>query len=79
MSDNIKPCPFCGGEAELDTRLHYRDLRHGVVERAVSVYCRQCSAEITVCVPDVPDITGEQVIEMWNKRSDIRALPTQAT
>ena len=64
----LKPCPFCGGEAELDSNISFREFVSGEISRAVSVYCRSCSAEITVCVPDVPDITPEQVADMWNSR-----------
>ena len=46
----------------------------GRIEDAVAVYCTSCSAEISVCVPDVPDIQPEQVAEMWNTQSPVEDL-----
>lgn len=70
MANELKPCPFCGGAAELDTRQGYTyfsrgQYRHGT---AVAVYCTECSVQISVCREDVPDIAPEAVIEMWNRR-----------
>jgi hypothetical protein len=41
MSDEPKllPCPFCGGDAEIDTRRGYRQLPTGVVGSGVAIYC----------------------------------------
>lgn len=66
----LKPCPFCGGQAELVSNMHFRAIVSGEIERAVSAYCTDCTAEITICVPDVPDIQPDQVAEMWNMRSE---------
>ncbi|UCV02337.1 Lar family restriction alleviation protein [Dechloromonas denitrificans] len=66
----LKSCPFCGGEAELDSNQSFREFVSGKISREVAVYCRHCSAEISVCVPDVPDITPEQVADMWNTRAE---------
>ena len=71
MLSELKPCPFCGGDAELDTMQPYRNFVSGQIESAVAVFCRDCSVQISVCVPDVPDITPEQVVEMWNRREDM--------
>lgn len=65
---NLKPCPFCGAHAELDENQSFKEFVSGRVSRSVAVYCTECSAEICICVPDVPDITAEQVAEMWNAR-----------
>lgn len=70
----LKPCPFCGGHAEADSNSSFREFVSGKISRQVTIYCAECSAEITVCVPDVPDITVEQIAEMWNKRSEIETL-----
>lgn len=73
----LKPCPFCGGEAELDANRSFREFVSGEISRAVSAYCTWCPAEITVCVPDVPDITPEQVAEMWNQRTESAAVAAE--
>lgn len=70
MSEELKPCPFCGGEAESDSMQAFRELSSGNISDAVAVYCRDCGAQISICKPDVPDITIEQVVGMWNTRTN---------
>ncbi len=48
----LKPCPFCGGEARLQS--FYKD--H-------CVYCRKCNASTMKYYP-----TKEEAIEAWNRR-----------
>lgn len=74
----IRPCPFCGSDAEIDTQRAYRNLRTGSVETAVAVYCVSCAAEQAICHADVPGLTREMVIELWNARIGHTAL-TEAT
>ena len=69
--DKMLPCPFCGGEAELDTAQNYRAI-NGHFGNRVVVYCADCGADQGTCVEDVPDIHPNEVIERWNKRA---ALP----
>lgn len=59
----IKPCPFCGGEAELwDNKLAYR--LYGVI-------CKECD-----CM--TPHFTtGEDAIEAWNRREPIDKIVEQ--
>ena len=66
---DLKPCPFCGGDAELDSMQPYRVFVSGKISVAVAVYCTECSAQISVCKLDDPDIQPEQVIDMWNRRT----------
>lgn len=67
-TDDLLPCPFCGGDAEMDTKQAFRAM-NGRMEDAIAVYCRQCVAQIDVCYSDVPDIEPSQVVEMWNTRN----------
>ncbi len=69
----LKKCPFCGGDAELDPRQGYRALGTGRMGNRVVAYCRDCGADMGVCIEDVPDITPEQVAEMWNRRAAVEA------
>lgn len=69
----LKPCPFCGGEAEMDTRQGYLALGTGRLGNRIAVYCRSCNADMGVCVEDVPDIEPEQVADMWNRRAAVEA------
>lgn len=67
----LKPCPFCGGAAELDTMRVYRNVRNGALVDAVAVYCIRCGAEMSVCRDDVPgsvDDLAHGLVEAWNSR-----------
>lgn len=50
--------------------LKYGQPRHG---NRVTVYCRECQADIGICVEDVPEVTLEMVTEMWNRRAHLAA------
>ncbi len=67
--DKLLPCPFCGGRAEMDTMTPFTSIFTGMSETGISAYCTDCSAEIMVCRPDVPDVKEEMVAEMWNTRA----------
>ena len=71
MTD-LKPCPFCGGVAESDSRRAYRALAGGQLGNACAVYCTACEADISVCLEDVPEWSTEEalqyVTERWNTR-----------
>lgn len=69
----LLPCPFCGGEAEMDTRQGYLALGTGRLGNRIAAYCRSCNADMGVCVEDVPDIEPEQVADMWNRRAAVEA------
>jgi len=76
MSEELKPCPFCHGPAEIDTRQGYLNYSNGKMEYAIAIYCTECGADISVCRGDVPDIQPEQVMELWNRRSTTDDLVT---
>jgi hypothetical protein len=69
--NELKPCPFCGGDAELDTRQGFVYLKSGQPRHGsrMTVYCRECGADIGICREDVPDVYPELVVEMWNRRT----------
>ena len=49
----LKPCPFCGGEAEIFVS--------DITDRAL-VYCKCCDAQIKM------QQNEQEAIEAWNKR-----------
>lgn len=55
MSDELRPCPFCGGEAEFET--------YGGT--ACAVTCRKCRCG----TPTVRLNDGERAVEAWNRRA----------
>jgi len=59
--DNLKPCPFCGGEAitckiEQDSFLLGRNIFFYAAQ------CDSCNVKTPLCK------TEEQAIEIWNRR-----------
>lgn len=68
MNEELKPCPFCGGEAELVTGAH-RD--GGYIENCAFVRCKGCgvrSYEFHECV--TPDEVQGYASETWNRRAE---------
>ena len=60
MSKELKPCPFCGGEAKLVKR----KLKAGFYPSGGTFYvhCKKC------LIATQPRNKQEPVIEAWNKR-----------
>ena len=59
MADGLKPCPFCGHEA--DVRIEHKA---GVL----SVGCPDCNIRTMYVKAD--DIGASEAIEMWNRRAE---------
>ena len=60
MAGNLKPCPFCGGEAVLqqDANEEYY------------VLCRKCQLLFGYCTDTWAEFeTSEGAIEAWNRRA----------
>lgn len=64
MSDELKPCPFCGGE-----KIRDRFIRDGR-----QVYCADCSASVTAFQPNAT----ENARSLWNGRTDAAELEQAA-
>lgn len=80
MTDDLKPCPFCGGDPEMDTLRAYRNISTGRLGDGVAVYCTACSADMMMCRADHPGMETEDMINVmrdeWNKRTP-SPLPPQ--
>lgn len=68
----LKPCPFCGGEATTKEQNIY-------VYEAIFVHCKNCNARVMEYFSDAPNMKGvilgrekatEKAIEAWNRRAD---------
>ncbi len=71
----LLPCPFCGCEAEVNTRQTYRELDSGRLGEAVAINCTGedgCPAGMHICKEDAPEATTDQLLEelssLWNRR-----------
>lgn len=63
MSESLKPCPFCGGEAVV----HVND--------GVRVVCRECGVMTEILVDGYSQgrpmgSAVERVVKLWNRRSN---------
>lgn len=61
----LKPCPFCGGEAELKKDSYYA----GAV-KVERVYCRcsNCGIATRIYGPSIDYCATDRVIKVWNTR-----------
>lgn len=59
MNEELKPCPFCGGEVQ---GYHER-----VLSRVINVIrCTRCTCVVTYDPPK----SMEEMIDTWNKRKE---------
>ncbi len=54
MANELKPCPFCGGEA-------------GFIGDTASIKCKHCGGAF-ICTN--PLLSRYEVAEAWNRRAD---------
>ena len=78
-NDRLKPCPFCGAEAEIIT------LEGETYEPSIGAQCVQCTSSACgaasgLIYPLMDDVT-HLLIERWNKRHNDqgKGRPPQAT
>lgn len=73
----LKPCPFCGGEAEIRQRkVHYKDWFGKDYRLMYRVRCTKCGAtvgRISACLAHHDERTGEEwgAIVEWNTRAEL--------
>ena len=79
MSDEPKPCPFCGEPAEIDLSRGFRAFASGNMESQVAIYCTKCSCDMTMCYSDFPEYDVDQLrailLGEWNRRVPTPAVP----
>ena len=70
MTEEIKPCPFCGGEAELDfahKNFVYTD-DDGIARETGFFYTVKCINAVCGCAIGTYS-DAEMAIEAWNRRA----------
>ena len=59
----LKPCPFCGGEAEIEPY----EVRKGY---EASIQCNSCLGRMIIITYDDEKTAVKKVIEAWNRRAE---------
>lgn len=59
----LKPCPFCGGIAILESDIKYYKYYEAYFKRE-KVKCSVCRAETKLCI----EIENTKAIDLWNRR-----------
>ena len=81
MADKLKPCPFCGGEAEIkiwkrskliDCSGFSTDPRYSKTKKLATKYLIRCAnKKCNACRPLTRYFyTKKKAIEVWNRRAD---------
>ena len=72
MSDELKPCPFCGGSVSLEMAGNNYSMAYGRREWW-GVVCRNTkNVGGTCCIEQVPSASKEAAIGRWNMRAGDR-------
>lgn len=68
MGDKLKPCPFCGSDAELKTDVRFpRNMC--VPKRAYEVFCTNYDC-IIGRVDEIYFLNKKKAIKAWNRRAN---------
>ena len=62
MNSDLKPCPFCGGNAEIK----YEEYVTDVV--SAFVYCTNCKVKFYVSFEDSKEEAYIKLVKLWNTR-----------
>ena len=68
MSNKLKPCPFCGTNAVIQSTLRRHDF-----DDAIECDDDTCGVFLTACPPR-GNLTKGQLIEKWNTRADDKRI-----
>ena len=68
MTAELKPCPFCGGEAEIERTTRC------MITAEIRIFCTKCGATVRNWEKTFWHVgyfdTEEEAIEAWNRRAE---------
>lgn len=74
-ASKLKPCPFCGGPAELDSQQSYKNITTGNLGLAAAIYCPVCPVNMSLCYEDMWNMDADSVVGFvigaWNTRNGV--------
>lgn len=65
MTNDLKPCPFCGGRAEMGIKSG----DYGYTPDIYYVKCKRCIAKVEMVSNNYKNLS-KAVANAWNKRTD---------
>lgn len=67
----IKPCPFCGGQPEIEDRKTFERLDRDGNGACITIECNNCSLDLYDHTHDEHDyyVRAFLVVEKWNRRA----------
>lgn len=65
----LKPCPFCGGEAESKICMSQQTL-FSMSKKCIYIMCKECEARTAGYKESVHYSAEEKAIETWNRRTE---------
>ena len=71
MSEELKPCPFCGGKAEIHIGPNMVDKKSGRYEPSIT--CESCGIGFLACHFGrgfCEETANDITVEFWNRRAE---------
>lgn len=62
MNESLKPCPFCGGKAQLEHELKGNGYSY--------VHCLKCGLHSVMFMRCFEESSDLKAVEYWNRRAD---------
>lgn len=73
MPIELKPCPFCGGEAEINPHSFWNEKEKDFTDKTFGVVCGECQTSGNQFYG-----TEAEAVEAWNRRADDEPIPKKS-
>lgn len=78
MSEKLKPCPFCGGEPEMEPTGKHKTGRRGVYGYGMRIKCTSCHVQREQAViTHSLEWLQEKMTDHWNRRHQEQDSPSE--